>query len=86
MKTKGGLISFNNFLSTSKKETIARIYARRAMNDSGLIGVVFKMVIDPWVSSTPFALINDVSFFKSSEQEILFSMHTVFRIGNINKI
>jgi hypothetical protein len=86
MKTKGGLISFNNFLSTSKKENITRIYARRAMNDSGLIGVVFKMVIDPWVSSTPFALINDVSFFKSSEQEILFSMHTVFRIGNINKI
>jgi tetratricopeptide (TPR) repeat protein len=86
MKTKGGLISFNNFLSTSKKENIARIYALRAMNDSGLIGVVFKMVIDSWVSSTPFALINDVSFFKSSEQEILFSMHTVFRIGNIHPI
>ncbi len=86
MKTKGGLISFNNFLSTSKKENIARLYARRAMNDAGLIGVVFKMIINPWISSTPFALINDVSFFKGSEQEILFSMHTVFRIRNIYPI
>jgi tetratricopeptide (TPR) repeat protein len=86
IKTKGGLISFNNFLSSSKKQNIALIYARHATNDSDLIGVVFKMMIDPLISSTPFALINDVSFFKESEQEILFSMHTIFCIGDIHQI
>ena len=85
-KTKGGLISFNNFLSSSKKSNIGLLYAHRAVKDSGLIGIVFKMFIDPSISSTPFALLNDVSFFKGSEQEILFSMHTIFRIGDINQM
>ena len=86
MKSNGGFISFNYFLSTSKKETIAQLYARRAMHDAQLIGVIFQMSIDPCMSSTPFALINDVSFYKGSEQEILFSMHTIFRIGNIRSV
>ena len=86
IQTKGGLISFNTFLSTSKKENVARIYARHAKRDSELVGIVFKMVIDTQISSTPFALINDFSFYKASEQEILFSMHTVFRIGDTHLI
>ena len=85
-QSSGGLISFNYFLSTSKKEIIAQLYARRTMHDTQLIGVVFKMIINPWMSSTPFALVNDVSYYKGSEQEILFSMHTVFRIGNVRSI
>jgi hypothetical protein len=43
------------------------------------------MTIDPSVSSAPFASIQNVSFFQT-EEEILFSMHTVFRIGEINKM
>ncbi|CAF2978269.1 unnamed protein product [Rotaria socialis] len=86
MKAKGGLISFNSFLSSSRKESIAQIYARRAITEFGLMGIVFKMLIDPSICSTPFALINDLSFYRSSEQEILFSMHTIFRIGEIKKL
>ena len=85
-KTAGGLISFNNFLSTTKKPTVAQIYARRALSDTDSVGIVFEMLINPSVSSTPFALIDKVSFFKGAEQEILFSMHTVFRIGEITRI
>ncbi|CAF3469752.1 unnamed protein product, partial [Rotaria sp. Silwood2] len=36
------------------------------------------------VSSTPFALIDEYSAIPQ-EQEILFSMHTVFRVGEIKQ-
>ena len=44
--------------------------------------IVFRMVIDHSVSSAPFAAIQSVSYFET-EEEILFSMHTIFRIGEI---
>ena len=43
------------------------------------------MSIDPSVSSAPFAAIHDYSYYKT-EEEILFSMHTVFRIGEIKQM
>ncbi|CAF5088161.1 unnamed protein product, partial [Rotaria sp. Silwood1] len=43
------------------------------------------MTIDPTESSTPFASIRELSDF-AQEDEILFSMHTVFRIGDVRKI
>ena len=85
-KTAGGLISFNSFLSTSKTPTVAQVYARRALTDADSVGIIFEMIINPSVSSSPYALIDDYSFFKGSEKEILFSMHTVFRIGEIKRI
>ncbi|CAF4867177.1 unnamed protein product [Rotaria sp. Silwood1] len=82
LKTQGGLISFNNFLSTSKDLSIAQSFARSSLANSGSVGVVFVMTIDPSIDSTPFASINDLSCY-NTEEEILFSMHTVFRIGSI---
>lgn len=84
--TEGGLISFNSFISSSKKQNIAVLFARRALTDPDSMGIVFIMKIDPAIYSTPFALVSDVSFYKASEQEILFSMHTIFRIGKISQI
>jgi tetratricopeptide (TPR) repeat protein len=84
-KTKGGLLSFNNFLSTSKKENVALNFARRSTLNSDLIGVLFVMTIDSSLSSTPFASIKNVSYYQT-EREILFSMHSVFRIGYIKPI
>ena len=81
-KMKGGLLSFNNFLSTSKKRTVSLPFAQSALSNPGLVGVLFVMIVDPSISTTPFASIVDVSRFKT-EDEILFSMHTVFRIGSI---
>ncbi|CAF4845098.1 unnamed protein product, partial [Rotaria socialis] len=43
------------------------------------------MEIDPKVSSTPYALIQDDSAFVE-EREVLFSMPSVFRIGEIIEI
>ncbi|CAF5052161.1 unnamed protein product, partial [Rotaria sp. Silwood1] len=50
-----------------------------------MVGVLFQMTIDPTKSSTPFASIREVSYYQE-EEEILFSMHTVFRIGEVRKI
>ena len=78
-------MSFNNFLSTSKTQNISLGFAKGALDTPNMVGILFQMSIDSSVSSAPFASIKDVSFFKE-EEEILFSMHTVFRIGDIKQI
>jgi tetratricopeptide (TPR) repeat protein len=85
-RTKGGLISFNNFLSTSKKEDISLAFANYALTKTEFVGILFKMIINPSTPSTPFAMVDGVSYYEAEEEEILFSMHTVFRIDDIKKI
>ncbi|CAF1280851.1 unnamed protein product [Adineta steineri] len=84
-KTKGGLLSFNNFLSTSKKRDVSLFFAQQAATNPDLVGILFVMSINPTHSTTPFASISDVSYFHT-EDEVLFSMHTIFRIGDIKPI
>ncbi|CAF3820909.1 unnamed protein product [Adineta steineri] len=81
-KTKGGLLSFNNFLSTSRNRNVSLLFAPQAATNPDLIGILFVMSINPVDSTTPFASVTDVSYFHT-EDEVLFSMHTVFRIGDI---
>jgi tetratricopeptide (TPR) repeat protein len=85
MKSKNGLMSFNNFLSASTEREVSLGFAQGALTKTNMIGILFKMTIDPSISSAPFASIQEVSYYQRRE-EILFSMHTVFRIGEINKI
>ncbi|CAF0904759.1 unnamed protein product [Rotaria sordida] len=85
VKTKGGLLSFNNFLSISMKRQVSLNFARKSMALSDLIGVLFVMNADPSIASTPFADIRGISYFKG-EEEILFSMHFIFRRGLIKQI
>jgi hypothetical protein len=80
---KGGLMSFNNFLSTSKDCDISLDFARRALPNSDMVGILFVMIIDPTKSKTPFASVVDVSYYDNAQKEVLFSMNTVFRIGEI---
>ncbi|CAF1434436.1 unnamed protein product, partial [Rotaria sordida] len=82
---QGGLLSFNNFLSTSTDRTVAIGFIQEGL-ESKKIGVLFKMNIDrsSASSSAPFARINEHSYFKK-ENEILFSMHTVFRVHQIEE-
>jgi tetratricopeptide (TPR) repeat protein len=83
--TQGGLISFNNFLSTSLDRAVSRAFAESTVSNPDLIGVLFEINIDPSISSTPFAKVKNVSYFQE-EEEILFSMHSVFRIGQVKQI
>ncbi|CAF4766663.1 unnamed protein product, partial [Rotaria sp. Silwood2] len=58
-KTKGGLMSFNNFLSTSRSREISfKRFARPATKNPSSVGILFVMNIDTAIcmkSSTPFA-------------------------------
>jgi tetratricopeptide (TPR) repeat protein len=56
------------------------------MKRADTIGILFVMTIDPTKSTTPFASISKVSYYEDTKDEILFSMHTVFRIGEITLI
>ncbi|CAF1555729.1 unnamed protein product, partial [Adineta steineri] len=84
-KLKGGLMSFNNFLSTSKNDEVSLGFAQGASTDPDMVGILFIMSIDPCLESTSFASIKEESYFKD-EDEILFSMHTVFRVGAIRQM
>ena len=48
-------------------------------------GIVFKITINPSISSAPFVVTDKVSFF-TEEEKVLFSIHTVFRIDEIKII
>ncbi|CAF2040865.1 unnamed protein product [Rotaria magnacalcarata] len=86
--SKGGLLSFNNFLSTSKKQKVATSFVQDTLvRNPDIVGVMFIMTIDPSkisTSITPFAMIDKHSALPQ-EQEILFTMHSVFRIVEITQ-
>ncbi|CAF1179378.1 unnamed protein product [Adineta steineri] len=81
-KTKGGLLSFNNFLSTSTNRDVSLCFASQPVTNHDLVGILFIISINSTDSTTPFASVSDVSNFQA-EDEVLFSMHTIFRIGDI---
>ncbi|CAF1478927.1 unnamed protein product [Rotaria sp. Silwood1] len=89
-KTKGGLMSFNNFLSTSRNREISfKNFARPAALNTNSVGILFVMNIDTAIctkSSTPFAAVSKVGYYKDKEEEILFSTHAIFRIDRIERI
>ncbi|CAF3830391.1 unnamed protein product [Rotaria sp. Silwood1] len=89
-KTKGGLMSFNNFLSTSRNRMVSlEHFARPAAQNPTSVGILFIMNIDTAIStnsSTPFAEVSKVGYYEDQEEEILFSTHAVFRIDRIERI
>ncbi|CAF1325312.1 unnamed protein product [Adineta steineri] len=85
-KAEGGLMSFNSFLSTSKNKKVSFEFALRALLKPDTVGILFIMPIDPYIKSTPFASITELSYSEAQEEEILFSMHTVFRVNAIKQI
>jgi tetratricopeptide (TPR) repeat protein len=83
--SKGGLLSFNNFLSTSHDPAVSRAFAESARNYGNSIAILFEMEIDPSISSSTFLSLDGLSNFED-EEEILFLMHSVFRIGDIKEL
>jgi tetratricopeptide (TPR) repeat protein len=76
------LISFNNFLSTSKSRNISQFFAQSPAEYFNTYGILFIIHVDPTSACFQFADVSTVSPFEH-EQEILFSMCTVFRIGEV---
>jgi tetratricopeptide (TPR) repeat protein len=84
-QSEKGLVSFNSFLSTSQNKKVSLRFARGALKNDSMVGVLFIMAVDPKRTLTPFAQIQEQSHIQA-EVEILFAMHTVFRIGSITAI
>ncbi|CAF1409872.1 unnamed protein product [Adineta steineri] len=81
------LISMNNFLSTTNNVTAAIFFAGDGcLNDSDEeISVIYQITTDTGVPhSIPFAKIQYKSIFQD-EDEILFSMASVFRIDDVEQ-
>ena len=82
--TQGGLLSFNSFVSTSTDRDIAQFRAESCSQATDEVGILFVMTLDPTLASTPFADVEEHSYFDDSEGERLFSMHSVFRVDTVN--
>ncbi|CAF1348619.1 unnamed protein product [Rotaria sp. Silwood1] len=78
----GGLLSFNSFLSTSENAAVAEIFVLR--NDPNSVAVLFDIIVDKSMSRCPYASLTHNSAI-ADEEEILFSMHSVFRIQSIEE-
>jgi tetratricopeptide (TPR) repeat protein len=78
-------MAFNSFLSTSKDPDVALLFTECNEQNPTAIAILFVMTIDPSKSRTAFASAKEIGHF-GEEAEILFSMHTVFRICEVKQI
>ena len=84
-QNQGGLLAFNNFLSTSKNRKTSLKFIKRNLGKIKFVSILFVMRIDPLIQSTSFADVAGISPI-GTEEEILFSMHSVFRIDKIKQL
>ncbi|UJR11835.1 hypothetical protein I4U23_016015 [Adineta vaga] len=82
----GGLLSINNFLSTTTNCEVATGYAEANSHRSGFKSVLFEIELDTTMKpNNAFANIQHLSHF-GTENEVLFSMASVFRIQSIEQL
>ncbi|CAF1184209.1 unnamed protein product [Didymodactylos carnosus] len=83
--TTRGLLSMNYFMSTSTEKKQALVFVDQALSPSQLNqGILSEMKVDVKSCYKPFHNIQNLSYL-SSENEVLFSMGTVFRIQSIHE-
>jgi len=82
--TEGGLFAFDTFLSTSHNPATAQYFVNRTLEKPQSIGIFFTITGDLSNSSASFASVGNLGFF-DDEEEVLFSMHTIFRIERIEQ-
>ncbi|CAF3385880.1 unnamed protein product [Rotaria socialis] len=81
----GGLLAFNSFLSTSEDMNVAMKFAQKSAGREGKASVLFEIEVDPALTLTPYASLDNVITCQPKEKEILFSMDTVFRIYEVKE-
>lgn len=82
---RGCIISINTFLSTTASMQIALMYAGKYNESSDTVPVVFCIETNPETFVRPYANISLYSVFQD-EEEVLFAMGSIFRIGNIRQL
>ncbi|CAF0820457.1 unnamed protein product [Rotaria sp. Silwood1] len=83
-KNINGLLTFNNLLSTSVDFKVAMGFAQNRKGQPDKVPILFEMQIDPILTTIPFASLKGLGYFHA-EEEILFSMHTIFRITQVKE-
>ncbi|CAF1005925.1 unnamed protein product [Adineta steineri] len=80
-----GLISMNSFVSATQDKNVAIVYSGNGEQTipPDEVSVIYEMLIDTDIRSTPYAKIQSIM---ADEEEILFSMGSTFRIGEIDEI
>ncbi|CAF1085454.1 unnamed protein product [Didymodactylos carnosus] len=81
------LVSMNGFLSASSDEKVAAMYCAKdavTFDREGYEQVLFKLSINEDVKRKPFASVKDSSHMKF-ENEILFSVGTIWQVKSITK-
>ena len=84
-KNVGGLLAFNSFLSTTTERTYSLCMAESSIVATDAVGILFDISIDPTLTTTPFADV-DKFLLDSGESEVLFTMHSVFRINQVTNL
>ncbi|CAF0913636.1 unnamed protein product [Adineta ricciae] len=84
-KCQRGLMSFNSFLLTNKVSKPSLDYAQNVGTKGDTVGIMFVIKIEPSQSNPPFASISTVSY-SHAEGDILFAMHSTFRITDIKRL
>lgn len=85
LKDEGGLISFDGFMFACTNRDVSLKYATEASCEASKTGVLFQITLNPSLTSVPFASIRDFSY-NEMDDDILFSMHSVFRVNKISQI
>ena len=79
----GKLLSFNDFLSTSKNQDVALMFASSSLLNE--IAVIFEITIDPsMLTDVAFSSIQGMSQY-GDEEEYLFTTGSIFRIESIGR-
>ncbi|CAF0846409.1 unnamed protein product [Didymodactylos carnosus] len=80
----GRLISMNTFISTTCKEDVAFMLAGDGSLSPILESILFEIQINTSIDTKPYANIKELSVMKD-EDEVLFSIGTIFRIESVEK-
>ena len=81
-----GLISFNGFLLTTIEKELSLCFARQSGNARESISILYQIEIDRSKSSTSFASLNEFDYYHDTDQYILFSLPSIFRITHIEHL
>ncbi|CAF1483716.1 unnamed protein product [Didymodactylos carnosus] len=82
MNNLGGLLSFNNFLSTSTNPKVALMFLPTG---SDLQSVLFEIIAEYRQDTKPFCSIKQISKY-NEEEEVLFSIGSIFRIESVDTL
>ncbi|CAF3304886.1 unnamed protein product [Rotaria sp. Silwood2] len=85
-KNIGGLVAMKGFLSTTKQKDVAKMFAGAGVSSAGVVCVLFKLNIHSWKKCKPSAVIKPEDGAMKDEDEVLFSIGSIWRIVSVDEL